>query len=214
MIKHTTRCLENWHRYDVARREAIEKFPNHCLKCAGAGYFDTVECYQTINGTIFHDYTVTCTCVESGICPKCGNANCSDCDHKKDSGPLYKKPDDCYCELRDLNENWNEQSNFSIITEKARISGGMVGHGDNSIDKLLESRHTEMIEWFEPWQACGPDGNRVDAHITLRASVHDCINLQRECDRQKGEVATDDAERLKDFISVHWASVVGSRNET
>lgn len=76
---------------------------------------------------------------------------------------------------------------------------------------LLESRHTAMLEWVEPWPACGPEGHTVDAHITLRASVHDCINLQRAADRQAGRPTIgDDARRLDEFMVVNWATVVGN----
>jgi len=74
---------------------------------------------------------------------------------------------------------------------------------------LLESRHTTILEWYEPWPSCGPDGNLLDADVTLRATVHDCINMQRETDKQNGRPITgDDSERLEDFIAIHWAEVV------
>ena len=77
------------------------------------------------------------------------------------------------------------------------------------IEKLLGERHTAMLMWYEPWPARGPEGNRLDAHIQLSATVHDCINLQREYDIMSGRpTGGDDARRLQDFISVHWATVV------
>lgn len=79
---------------------------------------------------------------------------------------------------------------------------------------LLESRHTAMLEWVEPWPACGPEGNTLDAYITLRASVHDCINLQRAADRQSGRPTMgDDARRLDEFMVVQWATVVQPNND-
>jgi len=76
---------------------------------------------------------------------------------------------------------------------------------------LLETRHTAMLEWVEPWPACGPEGNTLDAHITLRATVHDCINLQRASDRHAGRPTMgEDARRLDEFIGVNWATVVQS----
>jgi hypothetical protein len=75
--------------------------------------------------------------------------------------------------------------------------------------QLLEARHTAMLEWAEPWPACGPEGNALDAHVRLRATVHDCINLQRAADKQAGRPTMgDDERRLGDFIAVHWATVV------
>jgi len=45
--------------------------------------------------------------------------------------------------------------------------------------QLLENRHTTMLQWHEPWPACGSQGNDLDAHATLEATVHDCINMAR-----------------------------------
>ena len=79
----------------------------------------------------------------------------------------------------------------------------------NALVGLLESRHTAMLEWVEPWPACGPKGNTLDAHVTLRATVHDCINLQRAADGQAGRPTMgDDEQRLDEFMVVHWATVV------
>ena len=75
--------------------------------------------------------------------------------------------------------------------------------------RLLESRNTAMLEWVEPWPACGPEGNTIDAHMTLRATVHDCVNLHRAADKQAGRPTMgDDARRLEEFMAVHWATVV------
>ena len=77
--------------------------------------------------------------------------------------------------------------------------------------ELLKLRHTAMLEWVEPWPACGPQGNTLDAHITLRATVHDCINLQRGAEKHAGHPAVgDDAHLLEEFMAVHWAR---ARNE-
>ena len=74
---------------------------------------------------------------------------------------------------------------------------------------ILEHRHETFLEWKEPWSACGPEGNRLDAHITLRASVHDCINMQRAAAKSHGHPTMgDDYNHLLDFIAVHWAEVV------
>ena len=84
-----------------------------------------------------------------------------------------------------------------------------MGSGNVSIEELLESRHATVLEWGEPQRACGPEGNPLAAHVSLRATVHDCINLQREVDRRYGCPTTgDDARRLEEFMVVNWAWVV------
>jgi hypothetical protein len=74
---------------------------------------------------------------------------------------------------------------------------------------LLESRHKTLLQWCEPWPACGPEGNDVDAHIVLRATVHDCINMQRRLTKAAGRPTMgDDGNHLLDFIAIHWARVL------
>ena len=80
---------------------------------------------------------------------------------------------------------------------------------DDKLNALLEARHTKFLQWGEPWQACGPEGNDLDAHIILRATIHDCINMQRLIAKAGGHSTMgEDGERLLDFIAVHWAQVV------
>jgi hypothetical protein len=74
---------------------------------------------------------------------------------------------------------------------------------------LLESRHETFLQWCEPWPSCGPEGNDLDAHVVLCASVHDCINLQRRVAKASGRPTMgDDKNHLLDFIAIHWARVV------
>lgn len=74
---------------------------------------------------------------------------------------------------------------------------------------LLESRHETMLQWNEPWEACGPEGNDLDAHIILRASVHDCINMQRRYAKADGRPTMgDDWNHLLDFMAIHGTRVV------
>lgn len=92
-----------------------------------------------------------------------------------------------------------------MTTTKPRRGRGI----EMSIGEMLERRHEVKLEWFEPWPACGPEGNELDAHIDLRATVHDCINMQRRAFKAAGgNPMGDDAERLLDFIAVHWAQPV------
>lgn len=79
---------------------------------------------------------------------------------------------------------------------------------------LLESRHETMLQWCEPWPACGPEGNDLDAHIILRATIHDCINIQRRVAKAAGQQTMgDDANHLLDFMAIHWAQVVEANEE-
>ena len=74
---------------------------------------------------------------------------------------------------------------------------------------LLESRHETLLQWCEPWSACGPEGNDLNAHIILRATVHDCINMQRRVAKAAGRSTMgDDRNHLLDFMAIHWARVV------
>jgi hypothetical protein len=94
---------------------------------------------------------------------------------------------------------------------ESKEEGKTMNPNDDSTDlsALLEKRHETFLEWFEPWTACGPEGNDVDAHVTCRASVHDCINLSRLAARQAGRPTMgDDEAHLLSFMTIHWARVV------
>ena len=76
------------------------------------------------------------------------------------------------------------------------------------INEMLEQRHTLKLLWVEPWKACGPEGNELNAHLELRATVHDCINMSRAAEKQAGRATMgEDARHLLDFIAVHWATL-------
>ena len=78
-----------------------------------------------------------------------------------------------------------------------------------TLEEMLENRHTTLLEWGEPWPATGPEGNDLSAHITLRATVHDCVNLRRHIAMLHGDptMGNDDGF-LADFIAVHWAAPI------
>jgi len=68
---------------------------------------------------------------------------------------------------------------------------------------------TAVLEWFEPWEACDPEGGVIDAHTTIRASVKDCINLQRFRNKKAGRSITENDEiLLNEFIIQHFAIFV------
>lgn len=80
---------------------------------------------------------------------------------------------------------------------------------DRRLIRLLESRHETWLEWYEPWPALGPQDNKIDAHITLSATVHDCINLQRVKWHDHGsEHISRNKDLLAEFIAVNWAKII------
>jgi len=76
-------------------------------------------------------------------------------------------------------------------------------------EEMLETRMTTELEWCEPWPAVGPEGNSLDAHVKLRATVHDCINMRRAVARNSGRPTRgNDREFLLDFIAVNLANTL------
>lgn len=76
-----------------------------------------------------------------------------------------------------------------------------------TVEEMLESRHETWLQWCEPWPACGPQGNELDAHVTMSATVHDCVNLQRKVAKLANRPTMgDDRNHLLDFIAIHWAT--------
>ena len=81
--------------------------------------------------------------------------------------------------------------------------------GDQRLVRLLEARHEARLEWHEPWPALGPQDNKIDAHITLSATVHDCVNLQRVKWHDHGtEHMLRDKDLLAEFIAINWATII------
>jgi hypothetical protein len=79
----------------------------------------------------------------------------------------------------------------------------------DEVNDWLESRHTKYVTWVEPWAACGPEGNELNAHVILRATVHDCINMSRLVAKANGHSTMGgDRDHLLNFMAVHWAEVV------
>lgn len=73
---------------------------------------------------------------------------------------------------------------------------------------LLEARMEARISWEEPYPACGPEGNTLDAHVTLSATVHDCINMMRRIAKRAGRQCMGNDQRfLMDFIELNYAKV-------
>lgn len=76
-------------------------------------------------------------------------------------------------------------------------------------EDMLEKRHELFLEWNEPWEACGPEGNKLDSHVVLKATVHDCVNMARlQAKAHNQPTMGNDSEFLRDFIAVHWAKPI------
>lgn len=75
--------------------------------------------------------------------------------------------------------------------------------------EMLEKRHELKLMWCEPWPACGPEGNELSSYVELRATVHDCINMQRLASKQMGcSTMGEDERHLLDYMAIHWATLV------
>lgn len=74
---------------------------------------------------------------------------------------------------------------------------------------MLETRHETKLAWDDPWEACGPEGNELTAHVEHRATVHDCINIERRHAKLRGQPTSgNDAGFLSDFMAVNRARVI------
>lgn len=78
-----------------------------------------------------------------------------------------------------------------------------------TLSTLLKTPRITRLEWVEPRPACLSDGATTDAHVTLRASVHDCIRMQRLASKKNGLMYTRvTKDLLAEFMAVHWAWAV------
>lgn len=84
-----------------------------------------------------------------------------------------------------------------------------------NILELLERRHSEMLIWLEVRPAVGPEGNALQAYVEMRATVHDCVNMQRLKAQEAGRSTIGNDERfLWDFIQVHKISETVDSSES
>ena len=72
------------------------------------------------------------------------------------------------------------------------------------IEELLENRHTQLLRWDEVRKGLDSGGNPVEVYVTLEATVHDCINMQRKL---ANPAQSGDAVLLHNFMAVNWAYV-------
>ena len=76
------------------------------------------------------------------------------------------------------------------------------------ISELLNKPNT-YLEWLEPWPGINPDGSETFGNVILRATVNDCIKMQRAATPLTHRQIENDYEILLDFIAVHLAKVIG-----
>lgn len=70
-MKHTKDCWEN----AKSRAEWALKYPNYCEECDGLGevsYDDDPSPTGVALSTGHITFTDDCTCIQSGLCPRCG----------------------------------------------------------------------------------------------------------------------------------------------
>ena len=77
-----------------------------------------------------------------------------------------------------------------------------------TIDDLMKESHT-LLEWVEPWPGRDPDGRTVDVTVYSRASVADCISLQRERSKGHNYPLLSERDLLLDFMAINRAYVPG-----
>jgi hypothetical protein len=75
-----------------------------------------------------------------------------------------------------------------------------------TIDLLAAS--DTYLEWVEPWPSLDKNGSGIDAHVILKATVKDCIAIQRNKVPCTSKMTESDADLLLDFIAIHWAKVL------
>lgn len=96
---------------------------------------------------------------------------------------------------------------------------------DKELKELVDKKWDVELEWCEPWAGVDAFGNMTNTHVTMSATVADCIRMTRYSRYQtfKKESSDKDAfnktetllkvttipdeELLYDFIVVNWAEV-------
>ena len=77
-----------------------------------------------------------------------------------------------------------------------------------NIKELLTTPKIQL-EWVEPWEGRDASGKSVFTHIILRATVTDCICMQRKKSNDlRPSVLYSDEELLSDFVAINWANEV------
>lgn len=79
-----------------------------------------------------------------------------------------------------------------------------------TIEELMAEPHI-LLEWVEPWPGRDPEGGTVDTTAYSRASVADCISLQRARSVGHNYPLLSERDLLLDFIAINWAYVPGEK---
>ena len=77
-----------------------------------------------------------------------------------------------------------------------------------TIEQILKSKAIRYLSWVEPWPAIDSNNDTIYGHVTLRATVQDCINMQRAANNKNCITAKyTDLQLLNDFIIINWAKI-------
>ena len=78
---------------------------------------------------------------------------------------------------------------------------------------MLEHRKTLRLRWFEPWPGLSRSRKPVDAHVTISATIDDCVNMQRMSEaKSHPKQRSKDKELLFHFIATRYAELVRDEN--
>jgi len=77
-----------------------------------------------------------------------------------------------------------------------------------TIEELMVNTDT-CLEWHEPRPGMDVDGKSAETSVTLRATVKDCINYQRERSKSHNYPLLSEKDLLLDFIAINWAYIPG-----
>jgi hypothetical protein len=79
-----------------------------------------------------------------------------------------------------------------------------------SVRDCLKDRHHLVVEWEEYHEGRSKTGEQLTCYLTIRASVHDCVNLYRSKLEELGVryPSSSDAFLLSDFLDERCARVL------
>jgi hypothetical protein len=116
-MQHTAKCLAQQAEMKRKHDEYVEKWPNYCRKCGGAGEVSRTENQSPIgSGLVWLEtlYEFCEHCIGNAVCPRCGkqlpdeSGECAHCgwDYGAEACPPAGLEEPCECEV----EEWERQS--------------------------------------------------------------------------------------------------------